>query len=284
MKTYITKALLIILMGTVLYSCTDVIDVDVPTGKPRLVVEASIDWEKGTDGKNQTIKLSRMTPYFSNQEIDEVLGATVTIKDKETGDVFSFQDQNNGLYTTDVFIPVLGHSYVLTINHEGETYRAEETMMSVADIQKIDQSTDGGNSSEDIEVNIHFQDPQGIENYYFLKFQRVGDLLPTIEPMSDKFTDGNVMKESFEKEDDADTSEKEQLKPGDVVEYQMLGISQRYYDYMQIMVNQLGAEASIFAGVPVELKGNCININDKKEFTLGYFRVTETIKGSYTIQ
>ena len=284
MKTYITKALLIILMGTVLYSCTDVIDVDVPTGKPRLVVEASLDWEKGTDGKHQTIKLSKMTPYFSNQEIDEVLGATVTVKDKETGDVFSFQDQTNGMYTTNVFVPVLGHTYILTINYEGETYRAEEVMMSLSEIQKVDQSTDGGNSSEDIEVNIHFQDPQDIENYYFFKFQRIGDLLPTIEPMSDEFTDGNVMKESFEKEDDADTSEKEQLKPGDIVEYQMFGISQRYYDYMQIMVNQLGAEASIFSGVPVELKGNCININNKKEFTLGYFRVTETVKGSYTIQ
>lgn len=284
MKINITKAILFILMGIVLISCTDVIDVDVPTGKPRLVVEASIDWEKGTDGKHQTIKLSKMTPYFSNQEIEEVLGAIVTIKDKETGDVFNFEDKNNGLYITNVFIPVINHPYDLTISYGGETYKAEEKMMSLSDIQKVDQSIEGGNSSEDIEVNIHFQDPEDIENYYFFKFQRIGDLLPTIEPMSDEFTDGNIMKESFEKEDDTDTSEKEQLKSGDIVEYQMSGISKRYYDYMQIMVNQLGAEASIFSGVPVELKGNCININNKQEFTLGYFRLTETVKGSYTIK
>lgn len=284
MKTYITQSILFILLCTVLYSCTEVIDVDVPTGDPRLVVEASLDWEKGTTGQNQTILLSMLTPYYSTDEKNEVVGAEVSVKNETTGDVFQFVDQNNGAYNVETFIPVLNDTYTLTIIHEGVTYKATETMMPVSDIALVDQSKDGGFSSEDIEVNIHFIDPVDIDNFYFFKFHRIGDLLPFIEPISDEFTDGNMMDESFEKSDDEDTDKKEELKPGDVVNYEMHGVSERYYNYMQILVNQLQAEGSLFSGVPVELKGNCINVNDTKDFTLGYFRLTESVKGTYTVQ
>lgn len=284
MKIKTIQTLLFLLVSTCYYSCTDVIDVDVPTGAPKLVVEASIEWEKGSDGKQQTINLSMLTPYFSENEENAVVGAEVSITNIQTGDVFPFTDQNNGMYTTNAFIPVINDRYTLTIVHGEKTYKGEETFMGVSDLQTVNQSTERGNSSEDIEVNLYFNDPENIDNYYFFKFHRIGDLLPTIEPISDEFTDGNLMDESFEKSDDEDTDEKEELKPGDVVNYEMHGISERYYNYMQILVNQLGSDGGLFGGVPVELKGNCINVNDTKDFTLGYFRLTESVKGTYTIQ
>ena len=56
-------ALLILLMGS-LNSCTDVIDINVPNAGARLVVDASIKWEKGTSGATQTIYLRESTAYF----------------------------------------------------------------------------------------------------------------------------------------------------------------------------------------------------------------------------
>ena len=44
--------------------CTDVIEIEVPQEPPRLVIEASIDWKKGTSGRFQTVNLSLSTPYF----------------------------------------------------------------------------------------------------------------------------------------------------------------------------------------------------------------------------
>lgn len=284
MKIKTIQTLLFLLISTCYYSCTDVIDVDVPTGAPRLVVEASIEWEKGSDGKEQTINLSMLTPYFEWNEENTVVGAVITVTNIETGDIFPFVDQNNGKYTTNTFIPVINNRYELTIIYSGKTYKAEETLMGVANLETVNQTTERGNSSDDIEVNLYFQDPGNIDNYYYFKFHRVGDLLPTIGPMSDEFTDGNLMDVSFEKSDDEDTDEKEELKPGEIVHYEMHGISERYYNYMQILVNQLGSDGGLFGGVPVELKGNCINVNDTKDFTLGYFRLTESVKGSYTIE
>ena len=62
----------------VLYSCTDVIEVDVPVAAPRLVIEASIDWEKGTLGNEQTISLSLSTPYFDDSNT-AVTGASIIV-------------------------------------------------------------------------------------------------------------------------------------------------------------------------------------------------------------
>lgn len=284
MKIKHIYSFVILLASTLFTACTDVVDVDVPTGKPRLVVEASIEWEKGSEGKYQEIKLSMLTPYFSNNDHQGVEGASVIVTNTTSGDSFEFEDKGNGLYTTNSFVPVLFNNYELTIINNGKTYKAKEMLMSVPELQDIDQSTERGFSSEEMEVNLYFKDPEQNEDFYLFRFYRIGDLLPSLIPISDEFTNGNVMDISFEKEDDADTSEQEELKPGDVVEYEMHGISERYYNFVQIMVNQLGAEASIFSGVPVELKGNCINVDDKTDFTLGYFRLTETVKGTYNIQ
>ena len=56
MKSMMIRIIVFVLMA-LFASCTDVVDVDVPDGGDRLVVEASILWEKGTAGQVQTISL-----------------------------------------------------------------------------------------------------------------------------------------------------------------------------------------------------------------------------------
>ena len=54
------------LLFLVTTSCEDAIEVNAPTENPRLVIDASINWFKGTIGNEQEIKLSLTTPYFEN--------------------------------------------------------------------------------------------------------------------------------------------------------------------------------------------------------------------------
>ena len=79
-------------------SCDDKIDVDVPEAAPRLVIEASLDWEKGTTGNNQTIKLSTSTPYFNTTLNTSVIGASVKVTNTDSNAVYNFVDQNDGNY------------------------------------------------------------------------------------------------------------------------------------------------------------------------------------------
>lgn len=82
MKHHLNNIIVLILV--VFTSCTDVVDVDVPEAVPRLVVEASIDWEKGTQGNEQFIKLTMSTPFFDNLSNTDVAGASVKITNNTT--------------------------------------------------------------------------------------------------------------------------------------------------------------------------------------------------------
>ena len=281
MKTYFKSIIAIV---TIIFtSCTDVVDVEVPTAAPRLVIEASIDWEKGTLGNEQTIKLSESTPYFDSTTTSIVIGASVKITNDSDNTEFIFADQNNGEYTNTNFIPVLNQSYTLEVVYENETYIAKETLTSVVDIAEITQSREGGFNSDALEVNVYFNDPPDEENFYLFRFQEEGDLLPELEDYSDEFTNGNLVTNFYEKEDDEDINQ-EEFEAGDVVYINLYGISEQYYNYMSLLLEQYYSVGDPFSTTPVALRGNCVNTTNPDNYGLGYFRLTEVVKTSYTFE
>src|SRR4051812_40485530 len=110
---------LLIIIG-LLNSCTDVIDVKVPNGGARLVVDASINWQKGTLGETQTINLRKSTAFFEKNSDAPVTGASVTVTKENDGSIFVFADQNNGSYKAIDFVPELNVSYTLKILYNGK--------------------------------------------------------------------------------------------------------------------------------------------------------------------
>jgi len=281
MRNYILKySVFLIILFT---SCTDVIDVDVPVAPPRLVIEASIDWEKGTQGNQQEIKLSLSTPYFDNLTENPVKGASVKIINNQDKSAVVFTDMNNGNYSTDAFVAIMNQSYTLEVLYGNEIYLATETMTPVTPITKVYQSTDNGFDKNALEVNVAFNDPKDITNFYLSKFQRRGDLLQTLFDVKDEFTDGNEMVIFYEKFEDEDTGE-EEFVPGDIVDIALYGISDNYFNYIQILIQQSGGAGGPFSTIPAEIKGNCINVSNSENYAFGYFRLAEVDKRVYTFE
>ena len=270
---------------TVIYltSCEDVIELEVPTETPRLVIEASIDWEKGTSGNGQSIKLSMSTPYFNSFETNPVTGASVKVTYDADGTVFHFADQNNGWYTTTNFVPALNHTYTLEVVANGETYIAHEMLMPVPGIQEVDQSVEGGFDDELLDVNVYFYDPVSETNFYLIKFKEQGDMYPTLFDLKDEFTNGNLMTAFYEKFDDEESDE-EAFVPGDIVDIALYGISKQYYSYLHLLTEQEEYGGGPFSSTPVAVKGNCINPAHPSNYAFGYFRLTEVAKTTYTFQ
>jgi hypothetical protein len=262
-------------------SCTDVVDVNVQTTPSRLVIEASLDWEKDTAGNNQTISLRITTPYFNNTEQTPVIGASVIVTNNNTQDIFVFTDMQNGNYTTNSFAPIINNTYTLTVEYNNQVYTGTETLYPLTGIQSVTQSTQGGFDAELLEVNISFQDPEDEENYYLIRYYERGDLLPELETDSDEFSNGNLKTDFFEKEENEDTNE-EPFEPGDVVDISLYSISKRYYNFMSLLLEQYDSEGDPFAAIPAKLKGNCTNITEPENYPLGYFRITEVDKTTHT--
>ena len=78
-------ALLVIFM----FSCEEVIELDLNDGQQRLVIDASINWEKGTSGSDQEIKLSLSSPYYQNENL-AATGANVQII-SSNNEIFEFE-------------------------------------------------------------------------------------------------------------------------------------------------------------------------------------------------
>ena len=97
---------LILIIAVFSTSCEDVIPVDLNTAAPKMVIEASINWKKGTSGNQQKITLTTTTDFYSN-EIPKVSGATVYIKNS-ANTIFNFTESAiKGDYVCANFIPVL---------------------------------------------------------------------------------------------------------------------------------------------------------------------------------
>ena len=269
---------LLIIIGIIglLNSCTDVIDVDVPNRGARLVVDASINWQKGTSGETQTINLRESTAFFDNNPDVPVTGASVTVTKKNDGSIFVFADQNNGSYTATNFVPELNASYTLEILYNGNAYTANETLIAAPDINRIEQTIEGSDGDTEIQLQVFFDDPEDVENYYLGEFISSKLPLPFLRVISDEITDGN---EIFLENNN------ENYVAGVTVDINVYGISQRYYDYLSILIQQSSGseEDGPFPTTPVQLKGNVTNVNDSNEEVLGYFRVSEFETTSYTI-
>ncbi|WP_240315474.1 DUF4249 domain-containing protein [Aquimarina longa] len=265
-------------LSIIIFSCTEAIDLSVPTESPRLVIEASIGWEKGTLGNNQTIKLSLTTPYYDTAP-NPVAGASVRVENITNGDIFIFEDQQDGRYTTSDFEPMINNTYNLEVIYNNETYTAEETLIPVPEIDRIEQSRELGSDPEELDLTIYFNDPANEVNFYYITFLEGEDLLPTREIMSDEFTNGNEMSLLYE-EDEADAED--EILPGDMVDINLYGISEEYYDFLHRLIEQSDNAGDPFATVPTRLRGNYKNLENPDNYAFGYFRVTELVNEVYT--
>ncbi|TNJ43132.1 DUF4249 domain-containing protein [Tamlana fucoidanivorans] len=264
-----------ILIAMALTSCQDVIDVDLQTAEPRLVIDASLSWKKGTNGSSQSIRLTLTAPYFADN-VPPATGATVSVTDSNNTS-FNFLEQGeSGVYTNANFIPVIDETYTLNINYKNETYTATETLVPVVPIDFVEQKNDGGFSGEDIEIKVYYTDPADIENFYLFEFLVVERNTLSLEVYDDEFTDGNQIFAFYTDED---------LKAGDELIIKNSGISERTYNFLNILLQQTDDNSGDpFETQPATVRGNCINTSNPKNYPLGYFRVTETDEITYIVQ
>ena len=269
---------IIVLFTTLLLiqSCQKVIDVDLATAPPKLVVEANIAWQKGSSGNRQTIKLSTTTGYFS-QTFPTVSGAIVQVTNSNNV-VFSFLEQvpNSGLYICTNFLPVLNETYTLSITSGGQTYRATEKLVPVTPITKLEQKNNGGFLGNDIEVKTFFNDPANAQNFYLYNYKYTNQIKPDYYVDRDLFYQGN---EFFSR------SRNNDLKTGNIVNITHFGISENYYNYLAILLDIAGSSGGgPFQSPPATVKGNVVNQTNFDNFPLGFFSLSETDSRSYTIQ
>lgn len=131
---------LVLLLSSVLFSCTERIEIKTKAGDTKLSIFGYIT----NDTTQHSVKITRSAPYFSTDTQQTISNAIVTISDGDI--VFSLTEstENPGLYLTEENVYATeGKTYTLDIlldfNDDGrnEHYRAVSTMPYATQVDSI---------------------------------------------------------------------------------------------------------------------------------------------------
>lgn len=264
------RAIYLILFFGLLCSCEEVIEVDLNTSDPRLVIEANINLLE--DGSSSSIvRLTTTAPFF-DEEIPDVSDAIVIIT-SSTGEVFNFDYIENGMYQSNL-VPEFNINYTIEILYEDEVYTATQEMISTVPIEYVEQRNDGGFEGDEVEIKAFFTDPEGEENYYF--FEAISDKGTVLDTYEDVFFDGNQIFGLYSVED---------LEVNDDIVFHIYGVDQQFYNFMLILLQQGSDDTGgPFETQPATVRGNITNNTNSDNYPLGYFRISETYSFNYTVQ
>ena len=162
-----------------LYSCEDIVDIELEEDGAQLVVDAWINDKP----EPQVIKLRRTIPYFDNTFAPEVTGATVVVADSDSTLYFFEDPDNDGDY---IWTPqpgqVLaqeGKDYALFIELDGDEYISISTANRKPLVDSIgyDFRDDLVGVAEGIIAQIYARDPVGEGDVYWIKTFKNGQFL-----------------------------------------------------------------------------------------------------------
>lgn len=242
------------------FGCERVIDFDLNSADPRLVVEASL-----SDDENGARVVLTETVNFSDDNVfPPGTGAVVTLSEN-TGISEVLEEIEPGLYQGSAITGTPGSSYTLSIDYQGENYSSVNPMpMPVAIDSVYLQPTGFGNGRV---VTAQFQDPPGIENWYRLFVftnERPADNLYILR---DRLQDGEMITQTLF------GIPNNRLREGDTVRVVLQSISGDVFEYLRTF-QQLDAVASTAPGNPLS------NISNN---ALGYFSAHSETELTYII-
>ena len=262
-------------------ACEKVIELDLDTQEKELVIDAHIDWEKGTTGQEQTILLSYTQPYYSQEAPEGASGATVLVADNQ-GNIFPFVEHIAGTYKNVNFTPALGRRYALIVQYQGKEYVASDILKEVPQLTEdnITQSNDGGFTGDQIMLTLRFDANPNERNNFVLRIKASSDGVTRIYGFNDRyFPDGRFSSKILS----LSSKEEEKFKPGDTVEITLFRVSETYMNYIRVLSNNTSNNAGLFS-IPNRVRGNIVNRANPQENPLGAFRVAQYSKIIYVIK
>lgn len=261
------KKLLYYIPLLLIFGCEDVVELEVPSTAPRLVIDASFsvyttESPIRTDG---FVKLSLTTDYFDTED-KPITTASVTITDLNSGTIYPFTSNGNAGYYQSIsnnFTPEFGKIYQLDVNYDSENYTAETTLIPSVPVDEVEQGDNTLFDEDDTELIVSFTDNANRDDFYVFDLD-FGEFLTT----EDEFYQGEKFKFSYFYDD---------LSSGKEVVIKLNGVDEQFYNYMNLILEQSGESAGgPFQAPPATVRGNIINTTNEDNYALGYFNLSET--------
>lgn len=176
-------------------ACTEVIDIDLNSTEPMVVVDARI-----IKDTTAWVMLSYTTDYFDEESAAVIKDATIYIKDSE-GNEEQLVYTDSGIYVGSQIYGKLRTEYEMKITLDGETYTATSEIISPTSLFNCEIEESSLSELSDMlvyDVVVSAFNDTTVSNYYSLKFW-VNDMLYSdyYYLMKDEIYDGDVINVRF---------------------------------------------------------------------------------------
>jgi hypothetical protein len=252
----------IILLSTIIVSCTERIDIELDDSYTRLVVDGAIT----TNSAAHTVVLSKTSSYFYNKPSEMVTGASVIISDGLLS--FPLKEALPGVYRTAPLVHgVVGKTYTLNIRLAVQIggftdYNASSTIYPVNKLDSVGlQFHPDWSEGGFWEVKCYMQDPPTLDYYRFLVSRNDKMLSDTLNEWfvtDDKYFNGNYTNGAavaYLRQD----SPAEGLSPGDKITVEVNSIGRDYANFIWAAQSELFGSNPLFSGPPANIVGNISN-------------------------
>lgn len=242
----------ILFLSTLLFifaACEDVIDIDLKSTEPYVVIEGHITQEMG----KSYVKLTRSTDYFEPGVYPEISGAQVTVSDN-LGTIYNLEETETGTYTLPGFYGVENRTYSLKVTIDNQVYDGQVTMPERLTIDHLSymETPDYMEFSGGYLVSCHVVDPPQQHNYYQIKVYNIQDTNQanqTLVIYDDAFVDGNTLDMQWEQD---------QFFPGDTVVAELMTLASSTFDYYT-MLNSVLDNSMMGSTTPANPDNNLSN-------------------------
>ncbi|MCF8390451.1 MAG: DUF4249 domain-containing protein [Bacteroidales bacterium] len=258
--------IILILILTVFSSCTEKIDIELDSSTARLVVYGEIT----TDTCAHRISLKKSADYYLNEPAQGISGARVEVRYADSSLLFTEKPVGTGnYYSPDDFFGMAGITYSLLISGvdidlDGvdEDYSASSFLPTVNPLDSIGLKHTAVHFFSGWEVMVYAWDPLDVRNFYSFKVWLNGELqtdtLSEYVVQNDDFFNGsytNGITSQFL--DDSKSAEK--AFPGDTVIFEINGITEEYYNFINEARTETFMRAPLFSGPPANITTNISN-------------------------
>lgn len=299
------RLLYFILLGFIILvtSCQDVIEVEVPTGETRLIIDALMRVDITQEFIGVKVKVTETNNFFEELPVTSLENITIIYSTtREDGLVLSTGtsslidlDEGSGVYVpnpnfsteqrirTGVLLQEEDVLFTLIIEHKGRKYAGQTRYAPSSPIISLAQGDKTLFSEDETEVIVAFEDDPDIDNFYVFDFD-FDQFLVT----EDTFYNGQEFEFSYFYDKNIDA--------GQEITVSILGADRTFYNYMDELITQSEEPQGPFQTPVTTVRGNVfditgldnIDIVDNAErpndFPLGYFAIVQEFKRTLTIE
>lgn len=283
MKQYFTGSVMA-LATFLIISCQEVIKLDLPNDDPQLVVEGYLNyWKASPERNNCTIKLSTTGNYYDKDVYNPVSDAIVEVMDESTRQMYplSLIEDQPGVYFSKAIPMDIEKSYTLHIEHDGQEYQADGTLLPVAQVDSFSFRYRPESFFVKAGYYLYFSGStpkqRGINYYRFTiaendsLYNAPGDyLIQSDELLSRQVDTLQLANYAF--------------NIGDTVNIHMYSLNKNIFDYYNELLELLFNDGGLFSAPPRNPTSNIHNLTTPRQPPLGFFQVSTVYGDTIVIE